>query len=317
METGLVESQKTEATAKDDFASMKSSKSDEIASATELIDSKTVELASTDEKLAASKNDLEETEATLAADTEFLANLKKKCTNADAEYMARQKVRSEEIQAISETLSILTDDEAKDLMLKFTQVEMRTSRKSLSNNRARAVKFLHAAAKKFGKPQLAALAVSVKNDVFAKVKENIDLMVAALKQEQADEVKTKDFCIKEFHENELQTTDKTNTKEDLTTAIADLESSKVTLAEEIEGLKAEITTTQTEIKQASELRVKQNKEFQMTIVDAQATQAILDKALDKLKSFYASKSFRQKGQNVAKQNQPGYKKNAGASSIMS
>lgn len=316
METNLVSSQKEEATAKDDFASMKSSKTDEIAAANELMDSKKVELASTDEKLAASKNDLEETEATLAADTEFLANLKKKCTNADAEYMARQKVRSEEIQAISETLSILTDDEAKDLMLKFTQVEMRTSRKSLSNNRARAVKFLHAAAKKFGKPQLAALAVSVKNDVFAKVKENIDLMVAALKQEQADEVKTKDFCTKEFHENDMQTTEKTDTKEDLKTAIADLESSKTTLAEEIEAIKAEIDATHVEMKQASELRVSENKEFQMTVVDATATQEILAKALDKLKGFYASKSFLQKGKKTTAK-QPGYKKNSGASSIMS
>merc|ERR1719321_292197 len=110
METNLVTSQKTEATAKDDFASMKSSKSDEIASATELIDSKTVELASTDEKLAASKTDLEETEETLAADTEFLANLKKKCTNAESEYGQRMAVRNSEIQAISDTLGILTDD---------------------------------------------------------------------------------------------------------------------------------------------------------------------------------------------------------------
>merc|ERR1719375_2322668 len=154
METNLVESQKTEATAKDDFASMKSSKSDEIASATELIDSKTVELASTDEKLAASKTDLEETEETLAADTEFLANLKKKCTNAESEYGQRMAVRNSEIQAISDTLGILTDDEAKDLMLKFTQVRMTVRRSSKLNSRTRAVKFVQQAAKKLGKPQL-------------------------------------------------------------------------------------------------------------------------------------------------------------------
>merc|ERR1719235_1151372 len=100
------------------------------------------------------------------------------------------------------------------------------------------------------------------------------------------------------------------------TAIADLESSKTTLAEEIEGLKAEIATTYTEMKGASELRVAQNKEFQMTVVDAQATQAILTKALDRLKAFYASKSFLQKGKTTTTK-QPGYKKNAGASSIMS
>merc|ERR1719428_1740967 len=213
-------------------------------------------------------------------------------------------------------MEILTGDDAKDLLLKFTQVGMRTTRARRSSNRERTSRFLQLAAKKFSKPRLAALAVSMKSDVFAKVKENIDLMVAALKKEQDDEVKTKDFCIKEFHENEMQTADETNTKEDLTTAIADLESSKTTLAEEIEAVKAEIATTHTEMKQASELRVSQNKEFQMTIVDAEATQQILAKALDRLKSFYASKSFLQKGKKTTAK-QPGYKKNSGASSIMS
>jgi len=195
-------------------------------------------------------------------------------------------------------------------------VRMTVRRSSKLNSRTRAVKFVQQAAKKLGKPQLSALAASMRTDVFAKVKANIDTMIASLKKEQADEVKTKDFCIKEFQENDLQSAEKANLKEDLTTAIADLESSKTTLAEEIESLKAEIATTYTEMKGASELRVAQNKEFQMTVVDAQATQAILAKALDKLKSFYASKSFLQKGQqHTAKQ--PGYKKNAGASSIMS
>merc|ERR1719310_1410851 len=112
---------------------MKQSKTEEIAAAKELIDSKTVELADTDEKNAMSKSDLEDTQATLDADTEFLANLKKKCTNAEAEYTARQKVRMEEIQAISQALEILTDDDAKDLLNKFIQVSSRKSRAGASN----------------------------------------------------------------------------------------------------------------------------------------------------------------------------------------
>merc|ERR1719487_1890535 len=134
-ETNLASSQKEEANAKEEFGSMKSAKTDGITAANELIDSKTTELADTDEKLASSKEDLEDTSATLAADTEFLANLKKKCDNASAEYAARSKVRNEEIQAVSDTIGILTEDDAKDLLLKFIQV---SSHKTQVSDRDRA-----------------------------------------------------------------------------------------------------------------------------------------------------------------------------------
>merc|ERR550537_1425273 len=155
----------------------------------------------------------------------------------------------------------------------------------------------------------------MRTDVFTKVKENIDLMITELKATQADEVKTKDFCNKEFQQNDLQTSEKTNLKEDLKATIADLGTAKETLGAEIEALKAEIAETQTEMKRAAEIRLAQNKEFQMTITDQDATQKILAKALDRLNAFYAKKSFLQKGSRTSAK-QPGYKKSSGASSVM-
>merc|ERR1719240_1948035 len=132
METNLKSSTEEEATAKETFASMKASKTEEINAATELIDSKKAELAATDEKNAASKEDLEDTTATVAADTKFLAELKDKCDTATADYNARSKVRNEEIKAVSEAMEILNGDDAKDLLLKFTQI---SSTRRLSRNR--------------------------------------------------------------------------------------------------------------------------------------------------------------------------------------
>merc|ERR1719331_3612732 len=138
----------------------------------------------------------------------------------------------------------------------------------------------------------------------------IGKMIGVLKQEQKDEVKQKDFCVKELHENEMQTTAKTNAKEDLTQAITDLETSKTTLADEIAQLKSEITEAQVETKRASEIRVKENQVFQQTITDAVATQKILAKALAKLESFYKSAAASSFLQLKAKAS---HKKSAGAS----
>merc|ERR1719395_111609 len=49
----------------------------------------------------------------------------------------------------------------------------------------------------------------------------------------------------------------------------------------------------------------------MTVTDQKATQEILAKALNRLKAFYEKKSFLQ-----VRTEQPGYKKNAGSSSVM-
>jgi chromosome segregation ATPase len=289
METDLTTAQSDEKKAVADYTDMKADKEDEISSAKELIDAKFVELAETDEKNAASKRDLEDTSAALDADTKFLADLVPKCENSQAEYDARNKVRKEEIGAVSETIGILTDDDAKDLLLKFVQVSSSTKLVS-KRNRDRAAMLLSQKAKELRRPQLSALAVSMRNEAFAKVLENIGNMIAVLKKEQSDEVKQKDFCQKELHENEMQTTKKKNDKEDLTQTIADLESLATTGKEDIAALKAEISEMQIEIKRASEIRVKENAEFQMTVTDQVATQKILAKALAKLQSFYGKKA---------------------------
>merc|ERR1719191_309259 len=187
---------------------------------------------------------------------------------------------------------------------------LRVSRNTRS--RADASKFVAKMAKTLHNPRLSQLSVSMRLDAFTKVKEEIDKMVVSLKQTQKDEVVKKDLCGKELQENEMQTTEKTNLKADLTQSIADLETSKTTLADEIEALKGEIATAQTEMKRASEIRLAENKEFQMTIMDQKATQEILAKALNRLKDFYAKKSLLQ----LKSTRQPGYKKNAGSSSVM-
>merc|ERR1719159_1587566 len=116
-----------------DYTSMKDAKNAQIKAAEDLSSSKTVELGDTQAALAAAKQDLEDTTAQLAADTKFLETVKDTCATADADYQARLKVRTEEIKAVSETIGILTDDEAQTAFSKsmsFIQLRSRTHRLS-------------------------------------------------------------------------------------------------------------------------------------------------------------------------------------------
>merc|ERR1719194_236560 len=127
-ETNLGASQKEEMENQKAYEDLKAAKEEEIAAGQSLLDTKTVELGTVDEKNAMSKEDLDDTQNTLAADQEFLAALKEKCAELDAEYEERTKTRQAEIQATSKALAFLSSDEAHDLFSRsvgFTQVSIR------------------------------------------------------------------------------------------------------------------------------------------------------------------------------------------------
>merc|ERR1719379_1910300 len=129
-----LESAKTEEElAIEQFISLKKAKTSEVAAAEDLVETKTVELAKAKEINAHGKEDLADARAQLSADNEFLSNLALKCDNAEKEYADRCKVRNEELVAVSETIGILNDDDAKDQFNKagfgvFLQVSSKSAK---------------------------------------------------------------------------------------------------------------------------------------------------------------------------------------------
>mmetsp|Transcript_19925 Transcript_19925/g.50815 ORF Transcript_19925/g.50815 Transcript_19925/m.50815 type:complete len:452 (+) Transcript_19925:13-1368(+) len=115
MTSDLKAAQDKESEAASDFKALRDSKESEIEAGEKSVDEMTDELAATKKKLADDKDDLADTTSDLEADKNFLANLEKTCGNMEEEYAARSKVRTEEAQAISETIDILTSEEAQTL----------------------------------------------------------------------------------------------------------------------------------------------------------------------------------------------------------
>merc|ERR1719456_196135 len=146
--------------------------------------------------------------------------------------------------------------------------------------------------------QLSALAVQAQLDAFTKVKAAIDNMVAELKAQQEEEVKHKAFCNGEFNDNEKITFEKTKQKEDQEAKIEDLTSTIESLTKEIGEAKTQIGELQVEIKKAGERREKENAEFQTTVADQRATQAILNKAKARMEKFYSKKALTQLGEEA-------------------
>merc|ERR1719158_1376684 len=344
-ESSLSQAQKDEIKNQQDYASLKQTKEEFIEAAKAKLESMEQEFASNKKAKFDAQEDLDLTRETRSADVEFLRNLKVTCGDLDHQWEQRSKMRNEEIKAVSEAIAIITSDDNADMLRKtvtLLQTDSVSSRTTATERmlRFRAANVLQRFARQpdfddllsawkgrkvdMAEPsmdspraKLGMLAMSVQLDAFTKVKEAMDQMIAELKEEQAEEVKVKEYCVTEFNENEQQTYTKTEEKEDLERKMDQLKSLKERLTKEIEEAKTTIANTELEIKKAGETREQENAEFQTTVADQRATQSILKKALAKLEGFYKKSLLQQK----EAQTPPGggfkpMKKNAGASPVM-
>jgi len=291
-ETSLKDSQADEADAQKAYEEMKEAKDAEISSGKDVIDSKTKQSAENVEALAQAKADLKDTTATLAADEKFLASAQERCANMDQEFADRKKMRTEEIAAVGEALGILTSDEAHDQFGKsLAFIQMRSVQGTpLMRARVRAARLFLEAGVSSGSPRLSELAVTVRTDVFAKVKVAINDMLTQLKTEQKDEMKHRDWCIDELNTNNKETTDAYDAQDALGTQLEELTLEVKNLKTEIDASNKQMSDTHLEMKHAGEDRAAENKQYQETVADQKATQVILQKALDRLKAFYSKGS---------------------------
>merc|ERR1719375_788706 len=340
-EANLSQAQKSELKAAEDYAKLKAAAEEQIASDSERLDNMELENAAASKALSDAKEDLEAARTKLSADRKFLSDLRLKCQELDHQWGERSKSRSAELTAVSETIAILTEDDARDLFHKkmgtggaapsFLQLaRLATSERARRGQAARALlraaKRLERQAPEAGelysvwhaesKPheQLATIAVSVQLDTFAKIKQVMDDMIAKLKEQQESEVKHKEYCLTELNENEKTTYTTQQALADLKDKIAALEATIEKLTEEIADAKQQIADTEVEVKKASEMRKGENAMFQEEVSDQRALQQILKKAIARMAKVY--KALLQEDPTPPVHFQP-YKKNAGASPVIS
>jgi len=288
MESDLSEAQQTEAQQVASFQELRSAKMAEIEHGEKTAEEKEDALAATANALAEAKEDLGQEQASLSETQKFLVNLKETCATASKDFEARKAMRLKEIEAVSETVEILTADEARDAMSgTYNLLQQRaTARAGRSSERLRAATMLRTLAHTVQDPQLSLIATSVELDAFAKVKAAIDKMIGMLKVQQEDEVKKNDYCKSAIQENEMTTEKKKDYKGDLEAKDAQLASHIKALEDGIAAAKAQVAQLQLDLQRASEDRKAENLDFQKTVQDQTLTIEVLKSALVRLAAFY-------------------------------
>lgn len=263
-------------------------KTEELQADKKQLEAKKEQKAAADLEKSQSKQDMKDTTAALEADSAVSEEVKAKCAAMDTDYEKRGKLRREEQAAVSQTIQVLTADEARENFGKtfsssFLQVSSQDSRQT------RAAAVLAASGEKLD-ARLTTLAMSVKLDTFESVKKAIDEMKADLKKQQAAEVKKKDWCVAELQKTKLETQEKSLTEQQKVAELETVQSKTSQLKAEIQSLEDEVAEMNKQTQLAGQNREKENKEFQTVVTEQRQTQLLLQKAMTSLKKFYVKEN---------------------------
>jgi chromosome segregation ATPase len=297
MKSELADTTATEDGAIKTYGELMAAKTTEVNALTSTIESKTKQIGDLGVSIVQMKNDLSETEAGLLADQEFLADMEHSCATKTDEWNEAVKLRAEELAALAETIKVLNDDDALDLVKKtlpsasasFMQVKGGSER-TLRSRALRALDTIHSS----GSPQLdlIMLALKGKSAGFEKVIGLIDAMVVTLKKEQTDDDNKKEYCNIQFDNAD-------DKKKALEKAISDGEAfmatateSIATLTEEIAALEKGVKDLDKEVAEATEQRKEEDKEFTELMASDSAAKELLLFAKNRLNKFYNPKLYK-------------------------
>merc|ERR1719389_372666 len=295
MEGDLATAKKDEASATKAFSDLSAAKSAEIASATSAIESKTKRAGEVAVEIVQTQDDVEDTEADVAETETFLADLGKQCAAKKAAWGERQAMRAQEVDAISQAIKILNDDDALDLFKKtapsLTQTGMGFLQKSAKSSkvlRAKGMLVSLAQVSRSHQTQLSLIASALKSKSvdFSKITEQIDGMVDVLGKEQADDDSQKDFCDAEFEKSAAEKKDTEEAIASLAASIEEMTATVSTLSSEIETLQAEIKSLDKAVAEATEQRKEEHATFVQAQAENQAATQLVEAAKNKLNKFY-------------------------------
>merc|ERR1719393_843231 len=274
------------------YETLMTSKKSEIEAAGKAIETKSARVGTVAVEIVQGKADLEKTEKAVEEDTQFKANLKKNCATKQKEWDERQKLRAEEIKAISETIEMLNSDDALELFKKTLPAAAALIQTSTATrSQMRRVRSLVEAAMGSDKEhsvnrRLILAALKSGTGGFEKVNTMIDGMNEVLEEEQVQDDKTDVWCLAELDKVKEEAKSTEADVGDLGAAIEEQRDAIATTASEIEELKKGLEELDKDVAEATEQRKDEHAEYIDTAAGNQAAVELLGMAKNRLNKFY-------------------------------
>merc|ERR1719473_1922704 len=261
----------------------------QISKAEEERDGKISLKAKTEGAKASDKGELSDTKASLAEDEKFLADLTAECEAKSMEFENNQKVRQEELDAITKATEIMKSD-----AVSFVQssgaitslVQLRSTAASMSAAQQAVAVFLEDKAERINSRILQLLAAKAASDPFKKIIKMIKDMITKLVEEANEEAEHKGFCDQELGANKATRDSKTEEAELLKARSEELSADIAKLAQQIKELSEAVVAIDGAVTKATSDRTEEKERNTKTIEDASAGKTAVGQALKVLKDFY-------------------------------
>merc|ERR1719421_2524424 len=145
MNKDLAEATGNEKAAIKAYNELMAAKEKEVNALTKAIEEKMVRLGKLQVEIVEMKEDLDDTGKALLEDKKFLGDLKKNCATKGEEHAENQRLRSEELLALADTIKILNDDDALELFKKTLPGASAFVQLEAGNQRQQALSIVRAA----------------------------------------------------------------------------------------------------------------------------------------------------------------------------
>jgi uncharacterized protein YoxC len=259
------------------------------------IDKKTKLRAQTEESKAELEGDLAQTTNDRDEDQKYLDDTVALCTQKTSDFEARQKLRGEELEAISKAMEIIGSQAVAGAGDKHLPALVQRSfaqlRSQASNPLQRQIAvFLNQQAQKTGSRLLAEMALQAQANPFGKVKKMIKDLIVKLMEEATSETEHKGWCDTELTTNKQMRDKKTNEVNELESNIEDLTATIQELTQDIADLTAAVKELDAAMAKETEERSESKSANAQTVSDAQGAQTAVEAATAVLKDFYAKSS---------------------------
>merc|ERR1719201_712232 len=243
-----------------------------------MVTDKSAQKAEKSQQLAENEQLLEATQAQLKEDEEFFEIARTSCKDKSDSWDERSRLRTEELSGINKALEILTSDDARATFQSAHDTRavdtfgsdgvdvafVQLSAEEEASPQGKAYRALKKVLKGKQNLMLARLAATVRASTtghFDEVIGSIDTMLQTLKDEEAEDIKQRDWCIEERH------TERSN-RDDLEYDIAQLQAKIERAENKKKGLEKDVETTEKakedledDMAQALEDRTAENQNF--------------------------------------------------------
>jgi len=251
---------------------------------------------------ARGKGELEETRAALASDEQLKSEIETTFKSKTATYEENQKVRADELVAVSKAIEIISSPAVSGSYAKHinfvqlassskpaTFLQLGRSRHRISA-RQQAASLLAKKGRALGSKELLALAEAAAGNPFEKVIGMIEDLITRLKEAAAAEAEHKAWCDEQLHANKHKRDKKTAQVDKLVAEIQAMEASIADMAATIQTLVEEQAELTKNMKEATEFRTVEKAENLATIADSKAGFNAVGKALVILKEYYSAQT---------------------------